>query len=141
MATIKKAQNGVSKSSKPAPKPTAKPAVTPKPKPKTVSQRIGDITLRDIKNAGEDALNLSTLGMYGKAKKKVKEVTGLKNGGSLSGLKASKKRVGSVDPKGAYTKVQKKTLAGAKGKASLTKDKQLGATKMAKCGAKMSKKK
>lgn len=54
----------------------------------------------------------------------------MKNGGSLSGLKASNKRVGPVDPKGAYTKVQKKTLAGAKGKASLVKDKQLGATKM-----------
>jgi hypothetical protein len=65
----------------------------------------------------------------------------MKNGGSLSGLKASTKRVGSVDPKGAFTKVQKKTLAGAKGKASLTKDKQLGATKMAKSGAKVSKKK
>ena len=63
----------------------------------------------------------------------------MKNGGSLSGLKASNKRVGPVDPKGAFTKVQKKTLAGAKGKASLTKDKQLGATKMAKSGAKMSK--
>jgi len=64
----------------------------------------------------------------------------MKNGGSLSGLKASNKRVGPVDPKGAFTKVQKKTLAGAKGKASLTKDKQLGATKMAKSGMKMSKK-
>jgi len=64
-----------------------------------------------------------------------------KNGGSLSGLKASNKRVGPVDPKGAYTTVQKRTLAGAKGKASLTKDKQLGATKMAKSGAKVSKKK
>ncbi len=63
----------------------------------------------------------------------------MKNGGSLSGFKASTKRVGPVDPKGAYTKVQKKTLAGAKGKATLTKDKQLGATKMAKTGAKMSK--
>lgn len=64
-----------------------------------------------------------------------------KNGGSLSGLKASNKRVGSVDPKGAFTKVQNKTLSGSKGKASLTKDKQLGATKMtAKCGTKMSKK-
>lgn len=60
--------------------------------------------------------------------------------GSLSGLKASNKRVGPVDPKGAFTKVQKKTLAGAKGKASLNKDKQLGATKM-KCGGKMMKKK
>jgi len=54
-----------------------------------------------------------------------------KSGGSLTGLKASNKRVGPVDPKGAWTKVQeKKTLAGAKGKAVLKKDKQLGATKM-----------
>lgn len=50
--------------------------------------------------------------------------------GSLTGLKAGTKRVGPVDPKGAYTKVQEKTLAGAKGKAPLKKDKQLGATKM-----------
>ena len=64
----------------------------------------------------------------------------MKNGGSLSGLKASNKRVGPVDPKGAYTAVQKKTLAGAKGKASLTKDKQLGATKMAKRGMSIKKK-
>lgn len=53
-------------------------------------------------------------------------------GGSLTGLKASNKRVGPVDPKGAWTKVQNKTLAGAKGKAKLVKDKQLGATKMSK---------
>ena len=59
-------------------------------------------------------------------------------GGSLTGLKASNKRVGPVDPKGAFTKVQKKTLTGVKGKASLTKDKQLGATKM-KSGGRMSK--
>jgi len=64
----------------------------------------------------------------------------MKNGGSLSGLKASTKRVGPVDPKGAYTKVQEKTLKGAKGKASLTKDKQLGATKMAKRGMSVKKK-
>jgi len=63
-------------------------------------------------------------------------------GGSLSGLKASNKRVGPVDPKGAFTKVQEKTLAGAKGKAHLKENKELGATKMkAKCGAKVSKKK
>jgi len=49
--------------------------------------------------------------------------------GSLSGLKASNKRVGPIDPKGAWTKVQKDTLAGAKGKAKLVKDKELGATK------------
>ena len=56
--------------------------------------------------------------------------TSKKSGGSLTGLKASNKRVGPVDPKGAWTKVQEKTLAGAKGKATLKKDKELGATKM-----------
>jgi hypothetical protein len=61
--------------------------------------------------------------------------------GSLTALNSSTKRDKGIDPKGAYTTVQKKALAGTKGKASLTKDKQLGATKMAKCGTKMSKKK
>ena len=50
--------------------------------------------------------------------------------GSLTALNSSTKRDKGIDPKGAYTTVQKKALAGAKGKASLTKDKQLGATKM-----------
>jgi hypothetical protein len=67
----------------------------------------------------------------------------MRNGGSLSGLKASTKRVGPVDPKGSWTKVQEKTLAGARGKAKLTADKQLGATKMTakKTKKKVSKKK
>jgi hypothetical protein len=65
----------------------------------------------------------------------------MKNGGSLSGLKASTKRVGPSDAKGAWTTVQKKTLAGARGKAKLTADKQLGATRMAKRGMMISKKK
>lgn len=56
--------------------------------------------------------------------------TSKKSLGSLSGLKASNKRVGPVDPKGAWTKVQERTLAGAKGKATLKRDKELGATKM-----------
>lgn len=51
--------------------------------------------------------------------------------GSMSGLKASDKRVGPIDPQGAWTKVQEATLAGARSKAKLTKDKELGATKMA----------
>lgn len=55
-----------------------------------------------------------------------------KGSGSLTGLNASTKRDKGIDPKGAWTKVQKKTLAGAKGKAKLTPDKQLGATKMKK---------
>ena len=65
----------------------------------------------------------------------------MKNGGSLSGLTASNRRDKGIDPKGSWTKVQEKTLAGAKGKAKLTADKQLGATKMAKRGMKISKKK
>jgi hypothetical protein len=63
----------------------------------------------------------------------------MRNGGSLSGLTASTKRVGPSDT-GAFIKVQKKALAGAKGKASLTKDKQLGATKMARRGMSIKKK-
>lgn len=54
--------------------------------------------------------------------------------GSMSGLKASNKRVGPVDPMGAWTKVQEATLAGARSKAVLKKDKELGATSMAKNG-------
>jgi hypothetical protein len=57
-----------------------------------------------------------------------------------AGLKASTKRVGPVDPKGAWTKVQEMTLAGKKTPVSLTRDKELGATSMtAKKGAKVAK--
>jgi hypothetical protein len=59
-------------------------------KPKTTSQRIGDITLRDVKNAGETALNLTTLGGYGVAKKKVKNLTGMKTGGKVTKAKNGK---------------------------------------------------
>jgi hypothetical protein len=62
-------------------------------------------------------------------------------GGSLTGLNASTKRDKGIDPNGAWRKVQKKTLAGARGKAKLTPDTQLGATRMAKRGMKISKKK
>ena len=53
-----------------------------------------------------------------------------------AGLKASTKRVGPVDPNGAWTKVQEMNLPprNVKTKVSLTKDKQLGATKMKKGG-------
>jgi multidrug efflux pump subunit AcrA (membrane-fusion protein) len=69
----------------------------------------------------------------------------IKNGGKIkkaqAGLKASNKRVGPVDPKGAWTKVQEMNLPprNVKTSVSLKKDKQLGATKM-KSGGKMKKK-
>ena len=47
-----------------------------------------------------------------------------------AGVKGKSPKAGMVDPKGAWTKVQERTLAGAKGKATLKKDKELGATKM-----------
>jgi len=50
--------------------------------------------------------------------------------GSMSGLIASDKRVGPIDPNGAWTKVQEATLADARMKATLKRDKELGATKM-----------
>ena len=59
-----------------------------------------------------------------------------------AGLKASNKRVGPVDPKGAWTKVQEMNLPprNVKTKVSLTKDKQQGATSMtAKGGKKIAK--
>ena len=56
--------------------------------------------------------------------------------GSMSGLNASDKRVGPIDPQGAWTKVQEATLADARMKATLKRDKELGATKM-KSGGKM----
>ena len=99
-------------------------------KDKNVRRRFGRL---DAKGRTDNAMMYKKNG--GSVKKK------MKNGGSLSGLKASNKRVGPVDPKGSWTKVQEKTLKGAKGKAKLTADKQLGATKMAKRGMKISKKK
>lgn len=59
-----------------------------------------------------------------------------------AGLKASTKRVGPVDPQGAWTKVQEMNLPprNVKTKVSLTKDKEQGATSMtAKKGAKVAK--
>jgi hypothetical protein len=59
------------------------------------------------------------------------------------GVVKTTKRVGPIDPKGAYTKVQERNLppVNAKTKVSLAPDKQLGATKMMKKGGKVSKKK
>jgi len=53
-----------------------------------------------------------------------------------AGLKASNKRVGPVNPDGAWTKVQEMNLPprNVKTKVSLTENKKLGATSMAKDG-------
>ena len=58
-----------------------------------------------------------------------------------AGLKASNKRVGPIDPNGAWTKVQEMTIAGKKTPVSLKRDKQLGATKMKMGGKAKAKKK
>ena len=66
------------------------------------------------------------------AKKKLKAGGKIKKG--QAGLVASNKRVGPVDPQGVWTKVQEQTLAGKRTPVSLTRDKELGATSMAKGG-------
>ena len=57
-------------------------------KPKTASQRIGDLTLRDVKNSAETATNILTLGGYGAVKKGVKKLTGMKSGGTVKKAKS-----------------------------------------------------
>ena len=123
MATIKKAQNGS----------TVDPQET---LPQKNARMRKEIEAREKRIEADKTKKEKNSHSNTRANKVVGK---MRNGGSLTGLKASNKRVGPVDPKGAFTKVQEKTLAGAKGKASLIKDKQLGATKMAKFGAKMSK--
>jgi hypothetical protein len=138
MATIKKAQKGMTmkqlKMKYPSADTTAKGDVRGSEinsgAPKKVLKKYNDTYDAFDKKFGNKPAKDKKGGVV---KKK------MKNGGSLSGLKASNKRVGPIDPKGAWTKVQEKTLAGAKGKASLTRDKELGATKM-KMGGKAKKK-
>jgi hypothetical protein len=113
MATIKKAQNGTVKYSDPRP----------------IFEKL---------RKSKDSIDNAKLNLINKKRKTEAEFKTkmenlkkkMKNGGSLSALNASNKRDKGTDVGGAYTIVQKKALAGAKGKASLTKDKQLGATKM-----------
>jgi len=77
-------------------KPVVKKTTTTPKKPKSVSERIGNLTLRDVKNAGEDALQLSTLGVYGKIKKslggeyKHKKIGEKKYGGKVTKAKNGK---------------------------------------------------
>lgn len=65
-------------------------------KPKSVSETVGNITLRDVKNAAEDALQIATLGGYGKIKKafggeyKYKKIGEKKNGGKVTKAKNGK---------------------------------------------------
>jgi len=103
-----------------------------KPSSKIVKREDVTKIISDLKKGATQKMDLRTPNQKKKSK--------MKNGGSLSGLKASTKRDKGTDVGGAWTKVQNKTLKGAKGKASLTKDKQLGATKMAKRGMSIKKK-
>lgn len=158
MVTIKKAQNGAKTKTKKSQEKNILGGsyVSPYSAKRTAKniankigkgiQAIGDPVVsagHRLGNNLEGAVDVLTGQYWNKRKKKnggtMKKK--MKNGGSLTALKASTKRDKGIDPKGAWTKVQKKTLAGARGKASLTRDKELGATKMAKRGMRISKKK
>jgi len=71
---------------------------------------------------------------YGGAAASMKPTSKIKK--AQAGLTASNKRVGPIDPNGAFTKVQEMNLPprNVKTKVSLTENKQLGATKMMKMG-------
>lgn len=71
---------------------------------------------------------------YGGAAASMKPTSKVKK--AQAGLTASNKRVGPIDPNGAFTKVQEMNLPprNVKTKVSLTENKQLGATKMMKMG-------
>ena len=146
MATIKKAQNGV--------KATKDSTTIFQNKAKENFQKASDrysYSNPEVRKkaseytdkalqAQKDELRQANKGKKGYDKNGYPLKKKMKNGGSLSGLKASNKRVGPSD-KGSWITVQNKALAGATSKATLTKDKQLGATKMAKRGMSVSKKK
>lgn len=139
MATIKKAQDGyksnpyatanqVNKANK-AKKPVVK---MENKKPKSVSERIGNITLRDVKNAGEDALNLATVGLYSRGKRAL----GGKYRGKKDGGKVTKAKMGASIKK---AKSGFAALAPPFDKATFA-DKIAGATKnKAKSGTKIKK--
>ena len=97
---VKKYNNGgpvtTTKTTTKKPAKPAKPAKPVKPaKPaKTVSQTIGDITLRDVKNAGESALQIGTLGVYGRIKE------------ALGGNKVKFKKIGEKKYGGKMKKAQ-----------------------------------
>lgn len=142
MAKIKKAQTGVKTADstsyfKGRAKDMARQSLYAEAKG---DKKLSDVYMEAASKSSSDASRQAKKGKPGYDKNGYPLKKKMKNGGSLTGLKASNKRVGPVDPKGAFTKVQKKALAGAKGKASLTKDKQLGATKMAKKGMSIKKK-
>ena len=129
MATVKKAQKG------------------------TVMQKLkAKYSNADTTKMGDTRFSETYTGLPAKAKKqqadtekafdkkfgKGKPATN-KNGGKTikkaqAGLSVPpSKRVGPIDPKGAWTKVQERTIAGKKAaKVPLKKDKQLGARKMKK---------
>ena len=112
------------------PKANFRPAFAPKLKKSKNGSSFPDLN-KDGKITKADILK--GRGVIAKKGAKVKK--------AQAGLTASNKRVGPIDPKGAWTKVQEMTIAGKKTPVSLKKDKQLGATKMMKMGGKMKKKK
>tara|TARA_R110002126_G_scaffold128347_9_gene270940 strand:+ start:1314 stop:1907 length:594 start_codon:yes stop_codon:yes gene_type:complete len=137
MATIKKYQAGGKASAKPAPRKMSR---------NFMMNEQGD-TLRGKKAAKAYDLDMQMRRDLQKEKDaRMKKGVKFNAGGRIkkaqAGLNASNKRVGPVDPNGAWTKVQMMNLPprNVKTKVSLTQDKEQGATSMtAKRGKKIAK--
>jgi hypothetical protein len=102
-------------------------------KPKSVSEKLGDITLRDVKNAGEEALNISSVGLYSRAKRalggKYKEK---RNGGKITKAKNGKS-FPDLNKDGKVTKADVLKGRGVVAKKGATVKKAKVGTSMKKC--------
>ena len=133
---VKKAANGTTTAQT-----TKKPTVMQKllsKYPGTDTTAKGDVRGTEMNAYAPKKVVKKYSDTYDAFDKKFNKGKSYKTGGKIkkaqAGLSVSpSKRVGPIDPKGAWTKVQERTIAGKKAaKVPLKKDKQLGATKMKK---------
>ena len=133
---VKKAANGTTTAQT-----TKKPTVMQKllsKYPGTDTTAKGDVRGTEMNAYAPKKVVKKYSDTYDAFDKKFNKGKSYKTGGKIKKAQAGlsvppSKRVGPIDPNGAWTKVQEKTIAGSKAaKVPLKKDKQLGARKMKK---------
>jgi hypothetical protein len=131
MKNLKKAQFGIGSLMKAGAKAAAKAA----PKAAKAAKKIGSEAKSAITSVERNALKKrfqdidKGLDKTSSPSEKISKAVNPKPKMQAGGVVKSAKRVGPVDPDGAWTKVQERTLAGAKvKKVPLTKDKELDAS-------------
>ena len=143
MKNLKKAQFGIGSLMKAGAKAAAKAA----PKAAKAAKKIGSEAKSAITSVERNALKKrfqdidKGLDKTSLPSEKISKAVNPKPKMQAGGVVKSAKRVGPVDPDGAWTKVQERNLppVNAKTKVSLAPDKELGATKMMKKGGEVEK--